>query len=48
MKYIKEFFKILISIIITPLIYIIIIGASIYAIYETIWKDNKSKIGPEQ
>ena len=48
MKYIKKTIKIIISILITPVIYFLLFGASIYAIYETIWEDNKPKTGPEQ
>ena len=48
MIYLKQFLKLLTSILITPIIFIMLFGASIYAIHETIWKNNKQKTSAEQ
>ena len=43
----KTIFKIITTLIITPIVIIILIGALIYAIYETLWNSKKGEINYE-
>ena len=43
-----EIIKIFISILITPLIIICLIGATTIAIHETIWNNKERETDPEQ